>query len=129
MTTHPFFPWVLIILSALFDAYASYVVKYKFNELGEIKLNSFSSFFSYAKVLIQSPFFLSAVVVFILAPFLWFIALNKIQLSIGYPTLVCFHLLFVYLISYFLLNELFNIYKVFGAIFLLLSIFLFYKGS
>jgi hypothetical protein len=81
MTTHPFFPWVLIILSALFDAYASYVVKYKFNELGEIKLNSFSSFFIYAKVLIQSPFFLSAVVVFILAPFLWFIALNKNRLS------------------------------------------------
>ena len=129
MTSHAYFPWVLIILSALFDTYASYVVKYKFNELGEIKLNSFSSFFSYAKVLIQSPFFLSAVVVFILAPFLWFIALNKIQLSIGYPALVCFHLLFVYLISYFLLNELFNIYKVIGAIFLLLSIFLFYKGS
>ena len=129
MTSHSYFPWVLIILSALFDAYASYVVKYKFNELGEMKLNSFSSFLSYTKVLIQSPFFLSAVVVFILAPFLWFIALNNIQLSIGYPALVCFHLLFVYLISYFLLNELFNIYKVFGATFLLLSIFLFYKGN
>ena len=57
MTSHTYFPWVLIILSALFDAYASYVVKYKFNELGEIKLNSFSSFFSYSKVLIHSPFF------------------------------------------------------------------------
>jgi multidrug transporter EmrE-like cation transporter len=129
VTSHSYFPWILIILSALFDAYASYAVKYKFNELGEIKLGSLSAFFSYSRVLIQSPLFLSAVVVFILAPFLWFIALNRIQLSIGYPALVCFHLLFIYLISFFLLNEAFNIYKILGSLFLISSIFLFYKGN
>lgn len=122
-------PWFLIFLAALFDSYASYVVKYKFNEMGDIKLNSFSSIFSYLRPLMLSPFFLSGIFLFILAPFLWFFALNKIDLSVGYPVLVTFHLIFVYLISFLLLNENFNWYKLSGAMLLTISIFLFYKGS
>ena len=127
--SNSFFPWFLIFLAALFDSYASYVVKYKFNEMGEIKVNSLHSIIAYLRPLLQSPFFLSGVLLFILAPVLWFFALNKIELSLGYPVLVSFHLIFVYLISFLLLNESINLYKVFGAILLLFSIFLFYKGS
>ncbi|MBH46315.1 MAG: hypothetical protein CMC93_06835 [Flavobacteriaceae bacterium] len=124
-----FLPWFLIFLAALFDSYASYVVKYKFNEMGEIKFNSLNSIISYLRPLLLSPFFLSGIFLFILAPFLWFFALNKIDLSVGYPVLVTFHLIFVYLISFLLLNENFNWYKLAGAVLLTISIFLFYKGS
>ena len=122
-------PWFLIFLAALFDSYASYVVKYKFNEQGEIKFDSINSFFSYFRPLLFSPFFLSGVVLFCLAPILWFFALNRIDLSIGYPVLVGFHLIFVYLLSYFLLNEDMNLFKISGAILLMCSIILFHKGS
>ena len=95
-------PWFLIFLAALFDSYASYVVKYKFNEQGEMKFDSINSFFSYFRPLLCSPFFLSGLVLFCLAPILWFFALNKIDLSIGYPVLVSFHLIFVYLLRLYL---------------------------
>jgi multidrug transporter EmrE-like cation transporter len=124
-----FLPWFLIFLAALFDSYASYVVKYKFNEMGDIKLNSFHSIISYLRPLLLSPFFLSGIFLFILAPILWFFALNKIDLSVGYPVLVTFHLIFVYLLSFLLLEENFNLYKLFGSILLIISVFLFYKGS
>lgn len=124
-----FLPWLLIFLAALFDSYASYVVKYKFNELGEIKLDSLSSILSYLRILLLSPFFWSGLIFFILAPVMWFFALNRIDLSIGYPALVCFHLIFVYLMSFFLLGEEFNYFKVSGVVLLLISILLFYKGS
>ena len=124
-----FLPWFLIFLAALFDSYASYVVKYKFNEMGDIKLNSFHSIISYLRPLLLSPFFLSGIFLFILAPILWFFALNKIDLSVGYPVLVTFHLIFVYLLSFLLLAENFNLYKLFGSILLIISVFLFYKGS
>ena len=124
-----FLPWFLIFLAALFDSYASYVVKYKFNEMGDIKLNSFHSIISYLRPLLLSPFFLSGIFLFILAPILWFFALNKIYLSVGYPVLVTFHLIFVYLLSFLLLEENFNLYKLFGSILLIISVFLFYKGS
>ncbi|MBH45149.1 MAG: hypothetical protein CMC93_00855 [Flavobacteriaceae bacterium] len=124
-----FLPWFLIFLAALFDSYASYVVKYKFNEMGDIKLNSLHSIISYLRPLLLSPFFLSGVLLFMLAPVLWFFALNKIDLSIGYPVLLSFHLIFVFLISFVLLNENINLYKISGVILLLFSIFLFYRGS
>jgi multidrug transporter EmrE-like cation transporter len=87
----------LIVLSALFDSYAAFVVKTKFNELGHIDFSSFSTFWDYMMQFIRNPKLLLAIIAFVAAPGLWFMALNRMDLSIGYPILVGFHLLFVLL--------------------------------
>ncbi len=122
-----FSTWGLIILSALLDSYAAYIVKTKFNQMGHIDFSSFSAFFNYMWTFIKSPILLSALVAFVSAPGLWFLALNRIDLSIGYPILVVFHLFFVLVFGVFLLDEGFTMNKAIGTLFIFVSLYFFYK--
>jgi multidrug transporter EmrE-like cation transporter len=119
--------WGLIVLSALFDSYAAFVVKTKFNELGHIDFSSLSTFWDYMMQFIRNPKLLLAIIAFVAAPGLWFMALNRMDLSIGYPILVGFHLLFVLLFGTFALNEMFTWNKLIGVALVLSSLYFFYK--
>ncbi|MES2681005.1 MAG: EamA family transporter [Bacteroidota bacterium] len=118
----------LIFCSALFDSYAAFIVKTKFNELGHLDFTSARSFFAYIFNLLKSPLLLSAVVAFVAAPGLWFLALNRLDLSVGYPILVGFHLLFVLIFGVFLLNEVLSVNKIIGTGLIFLSLYFFYKN-
>jgi multidrug transporter EmrE-like cation transporter len=118
----------LIFLSALFDSYAAFIVKTRFNELGHFDLSSFRAFWSYMVNLFRSPLLVSAVVAFVAAPGLWFLALNRMDLSVGYPLLVGFHLLFVFIFGIFFLNESVNVSKLIGSTLVVASLYFFYKG-
>jgi multidrug transporter EmrE-like cation transporter len=67
-------------------------------------------------------------VAFIAAPALWFIALNRLDLSIGYPILVGFHLLFVLIFGTWFLHETMTLNKMIGTVFVFLSLYFFYKN-
>jgi multidrug transporter EmrE-like cation transporter len=119
--------WGLIFLSALFDSYAAFIVKTKFNEMGHIDFSSFRGFFNYMWAFVKSPLLLSAIVAFVCAPGLWFMALNRVDLSIGYPILVGFHLVFVLAFGVFALNEGMSWNKLIGVLLVGLSLYFFYK--
>ncbi|MFN9800241.1 MAG: hypothetical protein ACK54P_09525 [Bacteroidota bacterium] len=122
-----FLTWGLIILSAFFDSYAAYVVKTKFNELGHIQFTSFRAVWDYMIQFIRTTNIALAVIGFVAAPGLWFLALNRVELSIGYPTLVGFHLLFVLAFGIFALDETFTPNKAIGMALVLASLYFFYK--
>ena len=115
----------LIIVSALADSYAAFIVKMQFNKLGKMDFSSFGGFLNYLGNFFKSPLLITAVIAFVLAPGLWFIALNKIQLSIGYPMLVGFHLLFILVFGLFFLGEGMTINKAIGCILILVSLYFF----
>ena len=119
-----FIGWILILFAAFLDSYASFIVKKEFNTVGSIDFSSFNSFVRYIKNFIKSPWLASALIAFVTAPFLWFIALDKIDLTTGYPVLVGFHLVFVVLFGYFLLNEAMSINKLIGCVLLIISLIL-----
>ncbi len=119
--------WGFVFLSAFFDSYAAFVVKRRFNELGMIDFSSFDLFLRYVSVFIKSPLLLTAVFTFVAAPGLWFLALNRLDLSVGYPVLVGFHLLFVLFFGIFLLREALSASKVIGLIFLLASMYFLFR--
>jgi multidrug transporter EmrE-like cation transporter len=123
-----FLTYGLIFLSALFDSYAAFIVKTKFNELGHFDFSSFRSFFGYILNLLKSPLLLSALIAFVAAPGLWFLALNRMDLSVGYPILVGFHLLFVFIFGIFFLNEGLSLNKMIGSGLVVLSLYFFYKN-
>lgn len=115
--------WGLIFFSALFDSYAAFIVKTKFNELGPIQYGSLAQFGAYLLNFLKSPLLLTAVVAFVAAPVLWFLALNRLDLSIGYPVLVGFHLIFILFFGLFFLRESLSLYKIIGVVLLCSSLF------
>ncbi len=119
---------VLIILSALFDTYAAFVVKWKFNELGPMDFSSFANLMSYLWKLAQSPLFWTGLTTFLIAPGIWFFALNQIDLSVGYPALVGFHLIFVMIFGVFFLGEAFTMRKGVSVSLILFSLYLLFKS-
>ncbi len=115
--------WLLIICSALFDSYAAFIVKMKFNELGPMPLHSFSAFMEYMLKFLKNPLLATALVTFVAAPGLWFLALNRVNLSVGYPTLVAFHLLFVLIFGLCCLGEVLTVNRMIGIALIALSLY------
>ena len=120
--------WGFIVISSVMDAYAATVVKMRFNELGKMDLSSPKVFINYILNFLNSPLVIIAVIAFLVAPFLWFIALNRVQLSIGYPVIQALHLLFVLIFSIWFVHEEINTNKIIGVICIGLSLYFFYKA-
>lgn len=119
--------WGLVVGAALFDSYAAFVVKLKFNQLGKIDLSSLSSFLQYMTTFLKSPLLLSAIVTFCLAPGLWFLALNRLELSSAYPVLVGIHLLCVLLFGVGVLGEQLTVSKAIGTGLVFVAMYLFHR--
>ena len=121
--------WGLVVLSALFDSYAAFIVKSQFNLLGKIEYSSLSSVLSYLSKFIKNPLLITAVITFIVAPVFWFFSLNRLDLSIAYPVLISFHLLFIIILSVFFLGENMTWFKIIGTALVFTSLFFFYYDN
>lgn len=119
--------WYLVFAAALFESYAAFVVKSRFNELGKINYSSFGSVVEYLIPFVKSPLLLSAVMFYVLAPAMWFWALSRLDLSSAYPILVAAHLFFVLLFGVCFLGEGLTPNKMFGTLLLVVSIYFFYR--
>ena len=120
--------WGLVVFSALLDSYAAYIVKTQFNKLGKIDFSNLKSIWDYMLHFFQQPILLTAIVAFVAAPGFWFIALNRLDLSIAYPVLVGFHLIFVLVFGVMLLNEGMSVNKIIGCFLVLISLHFFNKS-
>ncbi len=121
--------WGLIVLSAFLDSYAAFIVKTKFNDLGKINYNSASAVLEYLLNFVRSPLLVTAIIAFVSAPGLWFLALNRIDLSVGYPILVGFHLIFILIFGVSFLGEPFDVNKLIGTFFIFFSLYFFYRSK
>jgi len=119
----------LIILSAFLDSYAALIVKKQFNHIGQIDYSSWYGFFSYLYKFIQYPLLITAVIAFVAAPVVSFLALSKLELSVSYPVLVGFHLVFAFFFGVMFLGEKITLYKTIGALLIFVSIYLFYQNN
>ena len=122
-----FLSWGMLSLSVLFNAYGVFVIKYKINELGEIQLNSFHFVIKYVVALLKSPLVISGVVLFFLAPFLFAIALSRMEISIAYPVQVGLNFIFLLLLAFIFLGESLTISKIVGISLVICSIYFFSK--
>ena len=60
--------WMLVILSALFDSYVSFIVKSPMNLTGKMEYNSLKSIMIYLWKFFQNPILITAILTFLLAP-------------------------------------------------------------
>lgn len=124
---HFLLTWGLIFFSALFDSYAAFIVKSRFNELGHIDYSSTRSVINYLLSFFRSPLLITAMITFAAAPALSFFALNRMELSISYPIMVGFHVVFFFIFGTFFLGEGLNVNKIIGIVLVFLSLYFFYK--
>ena len=127
----PFSHWLLsyglIILSAFLDSLAGCIVKARYGQVDRIDFSSVKAFLKWMLIFLENPLMILALIGFVIAPGLWFLALNKIQLSVGYLFLVAFHVAFIMILSVGYLGEPLTIRKTIAALLLLMSIFLVYE--
>jgi len=123
------FSWGLVILSAVCDSYAAFIVKLKLNEFSLGNLGLLDLVTSFLGKVAGSPLLISAGVAFVLAPFLWFLGLSRLELSAAYPANVIMHLLLIFLFSTLFLGEMVTAKKLAGACLLLFSLYLFFSPS
>jgi len=119
--------WGLIFTSALFDSFAAFAAKSRFNVLGRMELSPPGRFLDYLRIFFQSPLVVVAAVLFVAAPVLWFFALSRLDLSVAYPAVVVFHLIFISLFSVFLLGEAWTAGRIVGICFAFCSLFFLYR--
>lgn len=119
--------YVLIIVSAFLDSLAAYIVKTQFNKLGPIDFSSIHHVLTYLYTFFKNPVLIIGVMAFVMAPGIWFLALNRLELSVGYPVLVGFHLLFVMILGLAFLGEQFTLNKMLATLLIGLSVWILYK--
>ena len=121
--------WTLLIVASLFNSYASFIVKYRFNELGTMDLKSLKGIGAYLSQFVKSPLLVSAIITFLIAPISWFAALNHIDLSVAFPVQFSLHLLWVIFFSSMFLKEKMDWLKVVGTLSIFLSLYFLYRSS
>ena len=118
-----FLTWGLLILSVLFNVYGVFVIKLKLNEYGAVKVGSLKSIISYFFLLIKAPLVSSGVILFFLSPFLFAVALSRMEISVAYPAQVGLNFVFLIFLAFFVLGEQMTVYKIAGIILMLISIY------
>lgn len=118
-----FLSWGMLILSVIFNAYGVFVIKLRLNELGEIPFNSIKTTSGYFLVLLKSPLVIGGILLFFIAPFLFAVALSRMEITIAYPAQIGLNFVILILLALFLLGEQMTLYKIVGIISILVGIY------
>ncbi len=121
--------WGLVIISAILDALAVLFIKLSFNQFGVIPLSSSNAFLEYFQVFLKSPMAILGVLFYALSPFLWFLALSRLEVTLAYPILVSLHLLLTAILAVLLLGEQMTLYKLLAIILILTGVYLIYLDA
>lgn len=115
----------MLVLSVLFNAYGVFLIKKRLNELGEIRVESLQLIGSYGVAFLNSAGALTGVILFVLAPFLFAVAVSRMEISIAYPVQVGLNFMCIVLLALLFLGEPLTLHKTIGMILVLASIYFF----
>lgn len=115
--------WGMLLVSVMFNAIGVFIIKLKLNELGVIKADSLRTVFTYFFVMLKSPFVVFGLVLFIIAPFLFVIALSRMEIVVAYPAQIGLNFLIVVLLAIAFLGEQMTSLKVVGSVLIFVGIY------
>jgi len=121
--TRVFLSWGMLIVSVFCNAFGIFAIKLKLNELGEIELISFKAVWIYLIMLLRSKLVVGGVILFMIAPFLFAVALSRMEITVAYPVLVVLNFVLLFLLAVFFLGESVTLNKTVAVIFAFLSIY------
>jgi len=120
--------WGCIFLSAIFDCFTIFVVKWRANAVGKFEFESFGYARDYALAFIQHPLVWLCAVSFFIGPLFGYIGLSRIDLTTVYPVSIMLHIIFTFFFGIFLLMEPVNMYKIIGVSLMLGGLYFFFKS-
>ena len=123
-----FLGWGMLTLSVVFNAFGVFVIKLKLNEMGPIGVADWKATIGYFFLLLKSPLIVLGVIVFFLSPFLFTIALSRMEMTIAYPVQIGMNFFLLILLSVLFLGEQLTLYKFLGIFLICAGIYLLNKG-
>ena len=115
--------WGMLVVSVVFNAAGVFAIKMKLNELGAIKFDSLKIVINYFLAMCKSPFVLLGLLLFFLAPFIFTVALSRMQISVAYPAQVGLNFAILVILAILFLGESLTVYKIIGIALVFLSIY------
>jgi len=122
-----FLSWGMLALSILFNAIGVFIIKIKLNELGPARLTPPRALVEYFLLLVKSKPVMAGVALFVVAPFLFAIALSRMEISVAYPLQVVLNFLFLIILAIMFLGETITLNKAIAIGLGILSIYFLYK--
>ena len=119
--------WGMLVLSVVFNVYGIFVIKLRMNELGKIEANSIKAILNYFLMLLHSRLAVSGIILFFLAPFVFAVALSRMEVTVAYPVLVLLNFLFLVILAVLFLGESMTLYKAIAILLAFVSICLLSK--
>lgn len=110
-----FLSWGLLVLSVLFNVYGIFVIKARINELGPVGVQSLKSIIGYFLLLLKSPLVFSGVILFFIAPFLFAVALSRMDIVVAYPAQIGLNFLILMGLAVILLGESLTFARIIGS--------------
>ena len=118
-----FLTWGLLVISVIFNVIGVFVIKLKLNEFGAVKVDSLKSIVGYFFVLLKSPLVVVGVFLFFLSPFLFAVALSRMEISVAYPVQVALNFIFLIFLAFFVLGEQMTVYKIVGIVLTIIAVY------
>ena len=118
-----FLTWGLLVISVIFNVVGVFVIKLKLNEFGAVKVDSLKSIVGYFFVLLKSPLVVTGVFLFFLSPFLFAVALSRMEISVAYPVQVALNFIFLIFLAFFVLGEQMTVYKIVGIVLTIIAVY------
>lgn len=119
--------WGMLLLSVLFNASSVFVIKMRLDELGPVRVDSPGAFFGYFLLLVKSWLIVGAMVLFFLAPFLFAVALSRMEISVAYPVQVVLNLVLLVFLAVVFLGEHITSSKIIAMVLAIVCIYLLRK--
>ena len=122
-----FASWGMLILSVIFNALGVFIIKLRLNELGVIKMDTLKTVFGYFFIMMKSPLVIVGLVLFFLAPFIFAIALSRMEIVVAYPAQIGLNFLILVLLAVVFLGEQITSVKVIGTVLVLAGVYVLNK--
>jgi len=119
--------WGMLILSVVFNALGVFVIKMRLNDLGAVTMESFAKTVQYFLLMLKAPLVIIGVILFFLAPFLFAIALSRMEIVVAYPAQIGLNFLILVVLAVVFLGEQVTLVKVLGTVLILAGVFLLNK--
>lgn len=124
-----FLSWGMLAVSVVCNALGVFIIKLRLNQLGPFPTDSLKVALGYSFLFIQSLVVIVGVAIFFLAPFIFAVALSRMEMTIAYPAQLGLNFLIVLLLAVLFLGEQLTAVKLLGIAAIFVGIVLLYRGN